>query len=127
MHKKSLRSERIADVIHKELAGIIVKFCQDPRLEKITITNVQLSCDLSVAKIYFTNFYGINAENGSIDHANIKQILQILKHASNFFRSQLAIKLSLRKVPELKFFYDDNAEYGNKIEYLLTKLDQNGK
>lgn len=110
-NKKHLRSEKIADVLHKELANLIVKFCQDPRLVKLTITNVQISCDLSIAKIYFTNF-----------HSDIKQVLQVLHHASSFFRGQLAKKISLRKVPELKFFYDENTMHGNKIEQLLAKL-----
>lgn len=114
-NKKFLRSERIADVIHKELASIIVKFCHDPRLDKLTITNVTLSPDLSIAKIYFTNF--------DSESENIKQILKILKHASNFLRVQLASKMSLRKVPELKFFYDENTAYGIKMENLFAKIN----
>ena len=124
-NKKFLRSERLSELIHKELAIIIVKFCQDPRLEKLTITNVKLSADLSIAKIYFTNFNNINTEN--IDQNNIKQVLKSLKNASNFFRNQLANKISLRKIPELKFFYDDNMISGSKIEILLAKLGQDGK
>jgi ribosome-binding factor A len=124
-NKKFLRSERLSELIHKELAIIIVKFCQDPRLEKLTITNVKLSADLSIAKIYFTNFNNINTEN--IDQNNIKLVLKSLKNASNFFRNQLANKISLRKIPELKFFYDDNTVSGSKIEILLAKLGQDGK
>ena len=128
-NKKFLRSERLSERIHKELAIIIVKFCQDPRLEKLTITNVKLSNDLSIAKIYFTNFSNINNDNNNenIDQNNIKQISKILKNASNFFRSQLADKISLRKIPELKFFYDDNMVQGSKMEILLNKLGQHGK
>ena len=132
-NKKFLRSERLAELIHKELAIIIVKFCQDPRLEKLTITIVKLSCDLSIAKIYFTNFsniQSINSENKNnnenIDPNQIKQVLKILKNASNFFRAQVANKISLRKIPELKFFYDYNMSDGGKIEVLLAKLGQNG-
>jgi ribosome-binding factor A len=124
-NKKFLRSERLSELIHKELAIIIVKFCQDPRLEKLTITNVKLSADLSIAKIYFTNFNNINTEN--LDQNNIKLVLKSLKNASNFFRNQLANKISLRKIPELKFFYDDNMVSGSKIEILLAKLGQDGK
>lgn len=122
-NKKLLRLERISEVIHKELAIIIVKFCQDPRLGKITITNVKVSADLSIAKIYFTNFLSNNTD---LNHKNnIKQILEILKNASNFFRSQLASKSLLRKVPELKFFYDDNSSHANRIEFLLDQLGRN--
>ena len=117
--KKFLRSERVADAIHKELAGIIVKFCQDPRLDKLTITNVKLSQDLSVAKIYFTDFF---KDINKLEANNIKQILKILNHASTFLRSQLAHRMSLRKVPELKFFYDENTSHGMKMDQLFAKI-----
>lgn len=118
--KKSFRIEKIAEVIHKELAVIIIKSCQDPRLEKITITHVKISKDLSIAKIYFTNFFNIN-----MNTHEIKEILKILKNASNFFKTQLFSKMSLRKIPELKFFYDDNTAAGNKIDFLLAQLKLN--
>lgn len=121
-NKKSFRVEKIAEVIHKELAIVIVKYCQDPRLEKITITHVTISKDLSIAKIYFTNFFNLN-----IGSSDIKDMLKILKNASNFFKSQLSTKISLRKIPELKFFYDDNTNSGNKIELLLAQLERHGK
>ncbi len=129
-NKKFLRSERVADLLHKELAVIIVKFCQDPRLDKLTITNVKLSHDLSIAKIYFTNFSNItdpganNKNSNSLASENVKQVLKILKNASNFLRAQLAIKMSLRKIPELKFFYDENTDHAVKIEHLLSKIER---
>ena len=124
-NKKCLRSERVSDVIHKELAIIIVKFCQDPRLDNLTITNVHVSPDLSMAKIYFTIFNKIIDLNNDLEAKNIKQILKILQNASKFLRSQLATRMSLRKIPELKFFYDDNVAYGTKIECLLAKVTYN--
>lgn len=122
-NKKFLRSERVADVIHKELAVIIIKFCQDPRLDKLTITNVKLSHDLSIAKIYFTNFDKITNLEDNSESKNVKQILKILKNASNFLRAQLATKMSLRKIPELKFFYDENTAHGIKMENLFAKIN----
>ncbi len=121
-NKKFLRSERVADVIHKELAVIIVKFCQDPRLDKLTITNVKLSHDLSIARVYFTNFTKIALDN-DLATKNIKQILKILKNASNFLRVQLATRMSLRKIPELKFFYDENTAHGIKMDELFAKIN----
>lgn len=120
--KKSFRIEKIAEVIHQELAVIIIKSCQDPRLEKITITHVKISKDLSIARIYFTNFL-----NTKMNADEIKEILKALKNASNFFRSQLFFKMSLRKIPELRFFYDDNTDAGNKIDFLLTQIELNGQ
>lgn len=128
-NKYCTRSDRLAELIHKELAGIIVKYCQDPRLENLTITNVKLTPDLSIAKIYFTSFIDQNAAKIQASAAtqigmsnSIKQILKILTNASSFLRCRLAEKMSLRKVPELRFFYDENLDYGLKMELLLSKI-----
>lgn len=127
-NKKFLRSERLSDLIHKELAIIIFKFCQDPRLSNLTITNVKLSNDLSIARVYFTTFNSIKTSDivldPAIDQKNIKQILTILKNASNFLKTQLAHKMSLRKIPELKFFYDENTAHGIKMDNLFAKINQ---
>jgi ribosome-binding factor A len=120
--KKPLRAERLADAIHKELANIIVKFCQDPRIEHVTITNVKLSKDLSIARIYFTDF--INPDSVyTVDTVKIKATLAALQKANNFLRSQLANKMSLRKVPELSFFYDENVIHGIKMDQLFAQIN----
>lgn len=125
MHnKKPLRAERLADAIHKELASIIVKFCQDPRIEQVTITNVKLSKDLSIAKVYFTDFIGSDS-NYKVDKVKIKETLGVFKKASSFLRSQLASKMSLRKVPALNFFYDESVIHGIKMEQLFARINLN--
>ncbi len=125
-NKYCSRADRLGELIHKELASIIVKYCQDPRLDNLTITNVKLSKDLSLAKIYFTNKLIIKdklIKDDSVNKVNnIKQILNILKNASTFLRCTLAKTICLRKIPELKFFYDEDLEYSLKMELLLSKL-----
>lgn len=130
-NKHCSRSDRLGELIHKELANVLVKYCKDPRLDHLTITNVRLSRDLSLAKIYFThninNLYNSkhfnNSKNKSYNvEMNIKQVLNILNNANSFLKCRLAETLSLRKIPELKFFYDDNLEHSLKMEILLSNL-----
>jgi ribosome-binding factor A len=83
-----------------------------------------LSKDLSIAKIYFTNLNSmVNLQNYQIDSATVKNILIGFKNASSFLRSKLASRVSLRKVPELKFFHDENTIHGNKIDNLLNNIN----
>lgn len=121
------RADRLAELIHKELSNIILKYCQDPRLATLTIVNVILTKDLSLAKVYFTNKLIIkhklsNFNNDLNEFNNIKTILKILENANVFLRCRLAKTLALRKIPELKFFYDKNLEYGLKMELLISNL-----
>lgn len=132
------RADRLGELIHKELAGIVLKYCQDPRLDHLTITNVKLTKDLSLAKVYFTNKLIVSnkvptkAANKISSKSNnrlnqdvmidIKQVLNILNRANSFLRCRLAEAVSLRKIPELKFFYDGNLEYSLKMESLLSNL-----
>ena len=134
-NKYCSRSDRLAELIHKELSSVILKFCQDPRLEHLTITNVKLTLDLSIAQVYFTNFMhepkSMFTEKHSKSQQDLpaskfafKSTLKILKNASNFLRFKLAEQISLRKVPEIRFFYDENLDYGMKIESLLSKITE---
>lgn len=120
-NKYYVRADRLAELIHKKLARIMLKFCQDPRLEHVTLTNVKLNADLSIAKIYFTKFM-VNASTGN--DPNIKQILKILKNASSFLRTKLAQTMLTRVVPELHFFYDENLDYGIKMDRLLSQISE---
>lgn len=128
-NKYCTRSDRLADLVHKELSEIIIKFCHDPRLEHLTITSVKLTADLAIAKVYFTNFLIDPVKLSQKDPINLKgssdvqkQVLKILQNASIFLRCRLAEKMNLRKVPELRFFYDENLVYGLKMDLLLTKI-----
>lgn len=109
-----LRQERMADEIRDILA---VNFqggrMNDPRLEFVTITAVKLSADLQVASIYYRVFDG-----SAPDRAQ-----KGLESASAYLRHQLRV-LDTRRLPVLRFIYDDTAESAQKIEGILHKISQ---
>ncbi len=106
------RLARIADQIQRELAELIRLELRDPRVRLVTLTGVELSRDQSHAKVYFTVLGGA-AEAGAC--------LEGLSRASGFLRTNLAHKLTTRKVPELAFAYDESVERGVRLSRLIDE------
>jgi ribosome-binding factor A len=108
-----VRQERLADEIRDLLAmcfqgGALT----DPRLEAVTITAVKLSPDLQLASVYFRLYEGADAE----------QAARGLEAASGYLRRQLADSLTVRRVPNLRFFLDESIERASRVEDILRKL-----
>lgn len=110
-----IRAGRVGEQIKKELSGIIQSELKDPRLGFITVTGVDLTNDLSQAKIYLSVMG---------DEEQKKASLQALTRSTGFLRSELGKRIRLRKVPELIFKFDESIDYGSKIESLLHQLSQ---
>ncbi|HYC35481.1 MAG TPA: 30S ribosome-binding factor RbfA [Usitatibacter sp.] len=104
------RSARIADQIQRELAEVVRMEVRDPRVGLVTLTGVELSRDQSHAKVFFT-VLGADAE----------EALEGLQRASGFLRSELAHRLTIRKVPELHFAYDESVERGMRLSRLIDE------
>lgn len=105
------RSHRVADFIQRELSGLIRTELKDPRLSPMmTIASVEVSRDLSVAKIYFSVF----------DADEREPTEQALGSAAGFLRKQLARRMNTRSVPQLRFYYDDSAERGAQMSALIA-------
>ena len=105
------RSHRVADFIQRELSGLIRTELKDPRISPmLTIASVEVSRDLSVAKVYFSLF----------DPEERKETLDALGRASGFLRRQLARQMNTRSVPQLRFHYDDSAEKGAYMSALIA-------
>ena len=106
------RSHRVADYIQRELAGLIRSELKDPRLSPMmTISSVEVTRDLSVAKVYFSVF---DTEEREPTH-------EALRSASGFLRRRLARLMKTRTVPELRFHYDDSAEKGAHMSALIAE------
>ncbi len=105
------RSARIADQIQRELAELIRMEMRDPRVGLVTVTGVELSRDQSHAKVFFTSL-------GAAEHA---ETLEGLQRAAGFLRSELARRLTTRKVPELHFAYDESVERGVRLARLIDE------
>jgi ribosome-binding factor A len=104
------RASRVADQIQRELAQLLRIELKDPRVGMITVTGVEVSSDLSHAKVFFTTLG---------DDAQLQDTLEGLRHSTSFLRAQISHRLSLRVVPELHFEYDETVARGARISYLI--------
>lgn len=109
------RASRIAQRIQDELSEILLTNVEDPRLSGVSVTDVSVDRELAFATIY------VSALEGSERSADI---LNALKHAQGFFRSELARRIELRVFPRLRFNWDDTFERAERIEKLLNSLPE---
>jgi ribosome-binding factor A len=108
------KQERLEKIIEREISRIIFSDVKDERLKFVTITKVSLTNDLSIATVYF-RVIG-NEEQKTATSTNLQE-------AKGFIRSSLSKAIKIRKVPDLRFKYDESLEYGDKIEKILKDLD----
>lgn len=109
----TIRQDRMADEIRDIVASCFAGGqMQDPRLQHVTITAVKISPDLQIASVYFRIMPGEDIETAK----------RGLERAAGFFRARLAESLDVRRVPNLRFFFDESVEHGARIEHLLTKI-----
>ncbi len=111
--KPFARSDRVCGHIQKALSDILLKKIKDPRLEFATITNVKMSRDLRVARIYFTT---------TGNKKSAEEALEGFKSAIGYVKRTLAGQLGLRYMPELNFFYDESFDYGSHIDKILKDV-----
>ena len=114
MPREFSRSERVADALQRELAQLIRTEVNDPRVDMVNVTGVDVNRDLAVAKVYVS--FIDDREDKAIADA-----VAALNGAAGYLRSQLASRMSMRSVPSLKFFYDRTAKTG---QYLSALIDQ---
>ena len=110
------RTDRVGMEIKREINEILQKKVRDPRVQGVTITDVQMVGDLSMAKMYYTIMSDLASDN---------QKAQIgLEKATGTIKRELGRKLTLYKIPDLVFEKDQSIEYGNKIDQMLRALEQ---
>jgi len=115
MAQEYSRTQRVADQIQRERAALIQREVKDPRVGMATVSAVEVSRDLSHAKVFVTVL------NGGEDQQEITESVKALNNASGFLRSQLGQRMKLRIVPTLRFHFDDSLSRGN---YLSNLIDQ---
>lgn len=106
------RSERIADQIQKDVVEILRRKVKDPRVLWVTINDVEVNHDNSVATIYWTI---LNDEKRS-------DAAKALESANGFIRSELSQGFKTYTIPQLKFIYDESMARGSKILGLLESV-----
>jgi ribosome-binding factor A len=110
------RANRVADQIRMEVADIIMRKTKDPRLEAVTVTDVELTADLRQAHVFFTSF-------PTHTDAQRQDVQSGLTRAAGFIRSELGRRLHLRYTPELMFHEDLSGPKGDRILTILEKLE----
>ena len=109
MAKDYSRTQRIGDQMQRELAVLIQREIKDPRLGLVTITAVDVSRDLSHAKVFITVM-------GKDDDAEqIKLNLEILGEAAGYLRMLLGKSMKVRTIPQLHFHYDASIRRGAEL------------
>lgn len=106
----SRRIERFNEQLKREITLLVREEVRDPRIGTVTVTGVEVSADLSVARVYVSAI-GTEEEKG--------ESLEGLRAAAPFIRTELGRRLRVRRVPELRFELDRSLEYALKIEKLL--------
>lgn len=109
MAKEFSRSQRVGEQIRRELADLLQFEVKDPRVGKVTLTEVEVTGDLAHAKIYFVTQDDAEAATAA------------LGKAAGFLRSQLSRRLLLRSVPQLHFVYDVSLDRGMHLSQLIDQ------
>ncbi|KAF6616870.1 30S ribosome-binding factor RbfA [Paenibacillus sp. EKM102P] len=113
-----IRTGRVGEQIKKELSLLIQTELKDPRIGFITVTGVDVTNDLSQAKVYLSVLGDEEQKTSS---------LKALDKANGYLRSELGKRIRLRHIPELIFKIDESIAYGSRIEKLLIDIDKDEK
>jgi ribosome-binding factor A len=106
------RKRRIEELIQQEISDLILRDLRDPRLGLVTITDVDLTPDLKLARVYFT----------AMDEEAELQSLEALQHAAGFLQHGMGARIRLRFTPKLEFRVDSSLQRGLRIEALLNAI-----
>lgn len=113
MPKEYARSTRVAEQLRRELSEMIRFGVKDPRVEGVSVTDVEVSKDLSYATVYFSRLED--------DPERIRETAAALHHAGGFLRRELGKVLRLRHIPELRFTYDRSIAEGMRMDSLIAE------
>ncbi len=110
----SRRQKRVGELLHEEISLLLQRETSDPRFAQVTVTDVEVSADLRMARVY-VSVLGEPLEQ--------QAALQALDHAAGYLRHELGARLRLRRIPRLTFELDEAVERGSRILELLASLN----
>ena len=116
MAKEYSRTQRIGDQMQRELSQLIQREIKDPRVGLVTVTAVEVSRDLSNAKVFVT-VMGREADDAS----SVEESRKVLQGAAGFLRMQLGKAMQLRTIPQLRFHYDASIRRGVELSALIER------
>lgn len=111
MHREFSRTERLGQLLQRELAALLREEVKDPRVAGVTLLEVQVSRDLAHATVYFS----------ALGDAGHRELERALAGAAGFLRRELGRRLTLRGVPALRFRYDATEERAMALSSLIDE------
>jgi ribosome-binding factor A len=109
----STRPSRVGDQLRAEISDLLAREVHDPGIGFLTITQVTVSPDLQVARVYYTTLGDDKAR---------RETARALGRATPVLRRQVGSRLRLKRVPTLEFFFDESIERGDRIERILNDI-----
>lgn len=113
------RVGRVTQLILREVNDILLNTIRDPRVEGVTITDVELTGDLREAKIFYSTL--------ETDDQTKEETQEGLDNATGLVRKELGSRLTIYHTPEIEFRRDESVEYGNRIDQLLNEIKNENK
>lgn len=110
--------KKIESEMKRLVASILQHKVKDKTITMVSVTDIEVTKDLSVAKIYYS-VMGKDTKKVAVEKA--------LQRSKGFVKSIIAKEMKLRKVPDLEFIYDDSLAYGNRIDEILQQLKEGKK
>jgi len=104
------RKERLTSLIQQIISECVLFKIKDPRIGMVSINSVQLNSDKSIAKVFFSSLDGKPEDS-----------LNGLTSARGYIRTVLSKEMKLRRIPEVRFYHDDSAEFVQKITDIVNK------
>ena len=110
----NIKIERINHMIMEEVSKILMLEVKDERFKFVTVTDCDTSNDLSYCKVYVT----------VLEQEKKEETLKALNNASGFIRGELAKRIEIRHIPELKFNYNESVSYGEHIDSIIDEINE---
>lgn len=107
-----LKVDKMNHIIQRELSDILQNDVKNANLGFCTVTEVSLTNDMSIAKVYVSFI------------TNKRKGLEALENSKGYIRSQLSRRINLRRCPELQFVLDTSLQYGNRIDKIIESLNE---
>ncbi|MFA6470952.1 MAG: 30S ribosome-binding factor RbfA [Candidatus Latescibacterota bacterium] len=114
MHRFN-RSDRVSNLIHREISNIIEYEMKDTHIGMVTVTGVEMSRDLKNAKVFFSVLG---------DQSVVESNVEALNNAVNFIRSRLRERVILKRIPNLMFAFDSSTLHGLYIDKLFDEINK---
>lgn len=108
------RARKVAKRIFEEISVLFLRDVSDPRLNNLTITDVNVDRELAYATVFIS----------TLDDADRDAVMSALKGARGFLRSKLASRIPMRVFPQLRFRYDPSSAHGARIDNLLSQISE---